>query len=231
MAALAVFAALAVATRVDAVLMTVPGLFNTGVDASGNPLPAGTIDPHYTLIASDDPLFPGPSAFVTLPVLPATWTSDTSTGKWISPNPVQSPQDVSGPPPTVGNAAGTYIYQLSFDLTGLDPKTVAISGAWATSTIGLIELNVGSPGGGYVAGTTNLNGPGAYTGFTIPVGSAFHAGINTLDFVVVNAATGATGLHVERLSGNGIPEPSTIVLATIGFVGLVALRRRRGRKA
>ena len=236
MAALALVLLAIVADHATATLMTtqpIPGLFNTGVDNSGNPLPAGSVDPHYSLIASDDPAFPGPNAIVTTPVLPSGWIPNSTTGQWISPNPNQAPQDVAGPPPTVGNAAGTYIYRTSFDLTGLDPAQATITGAWAVDAVGLIELNVGQPGGGYILGTTNLNGPGQFTTFTIPAGSPFHTGVNTLDFVVLNGADGnSTGIHIERLSGNapGIPEPSTVALATIGFISLVAVRARRGRK-
>ena len=37
-------------------------------------------------------------------------------------------------------------------------------------------------------------------------------------------------MMVQGLSGNapGIPEPSTIVLAGLGFLGLLVYRRRRG---
>jgi hypothetical protein len=207
----------------------ISGLFNTGVNSLGLPLAAGAIDPHYTLIASDDPAFPGPNAFVTSPPLPVTWIPNTSTGQWISPNTLQFVAGAATAAPTVGDAAGTYIYQTTFDVNA-NPKTVSIAGAWAVGKIGLIELNVGSPGGGYVLGTTNLVGPGALTPFAIPVGSPFVAGINTLDFVVINTAAGSTGLQVQGLTGNQIPEPSTVALAAIGFVGLVALRYRRSRK-
>jgi hypothetical protein len=98
---------------------------------------------------------------------------------------------------------------------------------------GLIFLN-----GQYVLGTTNLSGPSVLTSFTIPSTANFVSGINHLDFVVVNQVSspltaGPTGLRVEGLSGSSphIPEPSTIVLAGIGFAGLVALRLRRGRKS
>src|SRR5436190_22603475 len=42
----------------------IPGLFNTGVSNNGALLPAGTIDPHWRMIQSPDPAFPGPNAFV-----------------------------------------------------------------------------------------------------------------------------------------------------------------------
>jgi hypothetical protein len=215
----------------------IPGLFNTGVDGTGTPLAAGAIDPHYTLVASDDPAFPGPHALVVTPPLPGTWTGNTATSQWISPNSIQSAPGVGGASPAVapvvGDAAGTYIYQMSFSLAGLNPALATISGSWAVDGIGLIELNIGSPGGGYVVGTTNLVGPGSFHTFTIPAGSPFLPGTNTVDFVVVNntsAPPHPTGMQIVGLSGNapGIPEPSTFALAAFGFVGLVAFWRRRG---
>jgi PEP-CTERM motif len=207
--------------RVEAV--PIMGLFNTGVDGTGTVLPAGTIDPHYTLIHSDDPAFPSPAATVTDQPLPGSWIADSSTSQWISPNPIQFL--ATGAPQ--GNAAGTFIYDMPFDLTGINSALATISGSWAVDDIGLIYLN-----GVYVGGTTNLSGPGVLTPFTVPTGSSFTSGINHLDFVVVNAAIGSTGLRVEGLSGSGpsIPEPSTVVLAGLGFIGLAGLRLRRGPK-
>ena len=219
--------------------MTIPGLFNTGVDDSGAPLAAGAADNHYKLIASDDPLFPVPPhppatppigipSKVTDSPLPGTWTANTgvpSASQWISPNAQQTPQDNNLP---VGNAAGTYIYELTVDLTGLNPQTVSISGLWAVDNIGLIDLNVGTPGGGYIPGTTNHGGASGYTPFTIPAGSPFVAGLNKIDFVVITGAAGPTGMHVDNLAG--IPEPSSVALATIGGVGLLAMQYRRRRR-
>ena len=220
----ALTAALIVGAAGRAEATPIPGLFNTGVDGSGAVLPAGTTDPHYTLIASDDPAFPGPAAKVTDPPLPASWIANSSTSQWISPNPVQF-LDTGGPS---GNTAGTFIYDLPFDLTGLNPKMATISGHWAADDVGLIFLN-----GVYVLGTTNLSGPTVLTSFSVPSTANFISGVNHLDFVVVNSAAGSTGLRVEGLSGSSppIPEPSTVVLAGIGFVGLVVLRLRRGRKS
>jgi hypothetical protein len=202
----------------------IPGLFNTGVDSTGAILPAGTTDPHYTLIHSDDSAFPGPAAKITDPPLPGSWIANSPTSQWISPNPVQ----VAGTSGTSGNTAGSFIYDLPFDLTGINSALATITGSWAVDDIGLIYLN-----GVYVGGTTNLSGPGVLTPFTVPTGSSFTPGINHLDFVVVNSASGSTGLRVEGLSGNGptIPEPSTVVLAGLGFFGLLGLRLRRRHKS
>ncbi len=220
-------AALLAATLIGQASAT-PLLYNTGVDDSGNALAAGVADPHYKLIASDDPAFPAPpaaSAFVTNSDLPSAWLPNTPTGaasQWISPNAVQTEPDAN-PPANIGNVAGTYIYELTFDLTGLDPSKVSINGAWAVDSVGLLYLN-----SQYVLGTTNIAGPAGLSGFSIPAGSNFVAGVNHLDFVVITGGP-TTGLRVEGITV-GIPEPSTVVLAGLGVVGLVFARVRRIRK-
>jgi hypothetical protein len=43
---------------------TIPGLFPTGVDANGQLLSSGSIDPHYLLVESADSNYPGPNTHV-----------------------------------------------------------------------------------------------------------------------------------------------------------------------
>lgn len=199
-------------------------LFSTGVDGSNNALPAGSVDPHYVLTSSDDPAWPIPDAHV-VGTPPATWVPNNTTpgasAQWIAPNPVQV-GDVAAP----GNAAGSYVYEVTFDL-GPNPSQESITGEWAASTYGLLFLN-----GVYVGNSTNLNGPTQLTPFSVPSTANFVSGVNKLDFVVVNAAQGATGLYVGAISGSytpGIPEPSSVVLAGLGIAGMLVYRWRRGR--
>ena len=63
----------------------IPGLFNTGVDNSNTPLAGGSVDPHYALIASADPAFPGPAAIIASVIPAAYWISNNATSKWIAP--------------------------------------------------------------------------------------------------------------------------------------------------
>lgn len=223
MVALALSLAFGFSARTDAT--TIP-LFTTGVDGSSNALPVGTVDPHYVLTSSDDPSFPIPDAHV-VGNKPGTWvlnnTSAGASAQWIAPNPIQG-GDVTSP----GNAAGTYVYEVTFDL-GTSPTQESIVGDWAVNTIGLILLN-----GQYVGNTTNLNGPTSLTSFSIPSTANFQPGINKLDFVVVNATHGPTGLYVGDIRGTytpGIPEPSSLVLAGLGIGGLLVHRLRRSRAA
>src|SRR5262249_15611710 len=125
------------------------GLFNTGVDAGGAVLADGAFDPHYTLITSADPGNPGPASFVANQTHPNpfdNWLADTATSKWIAPSADQ----------VTGNPAGTYTYQTTFDLTGVNPASVEIAGQWAADNTGTdIILN------------------GTHLGFTSPGFNAF----------------------------------------------------------
>lgn len=195
----------------DAAFITT--LYNTGVDASGNVLPNGTIgDPHYTLTSV-------PGGTTTLRVVTSAngypigpWLGDDTTSRWIGPN---SDGQLDGP-------SGFYNYHTTFDLTGFNLATVVITGRYATDDGGSIVLNgatVGPPSGGFTS----------WTNFTLS--SGFVAGINTLDFSVFNGG-GPTGLRVEIISAQGdlasaVPAPAGAILFGIGLVGLAAFRALR----
>jgi len=185
-------------------------LFNTGVDGSGALLTPGDLDPHWTITSSAEPSFitPGP-AITTLDNL--AWFANGPDSNWISAG--------------SGGAVGTYVYETTFDLTGLIPATATISGEFANDN-NLDDLLLNGVSTGIVGGVF-----GGFTAFAI--GSGFIAGVNTLEFVVFNGGTlpNPHGLRVE-LSGtaNAIPEPSSFLMATLGVMGLAGLRRRRHSK-
>ena len=152
---------------------------------------------------------------------PAGWVANTASSTWIAPDAIQT-----GDVDVKGNGAGTYIYEITFNL-GPAPSQESIVGDWAVNTIGLILLN-----GQYVNNTTNLSGPTSLTSFSIPSTANFVTGENKLDFVVVNATAGSTGLYIGDIRGSytpGIPEPSSVVLAGMGVAGLLVYRLRRRR--
>ncbi|MGI9244358.1 MAG: lamin tail domain-containing protein, partial [Verrucomicrobiales bacterium] len=170
----------------------IPGLFPTGVSGAGTLLPAGSPDPHYILLESADPGDPGPAARVVnegFPIDP--WLANGPSSKWIAPTAAQAG----------GSAAGNYVYQLSFDLAGLQPGTASISGQWSCDNAGTSILLNGAP-----TGNSNSGNFTAFEPFSINEG--FVSGINTLEFVVNNAGDSAnpTGLRVE-LSGAAEIEP------------------------
>lgn len=215
---------MALTLGVSALRATPIGVYNTGVNGSGGLLPDGAVDPHYQLISSADPAFPGPNAVVVqsnaYPIPP--WVANGPNSNWIGPR-----TDAA-----VGNLPGTYIYRTTFDLTGFSPSTAEITGIWTTDNNGLdIVLN------GVTLGYTAPYG--AFTDFdathyAFTINSGFVSGINTLDFVVNNGQVGPgdntpnpTGLRVE-LSGEAdlVPEPATSGLVGLGLLTAGLLRRR-----
>jgi uncharacterized protein (TIGR03437 family) len=162
--------------------------FNSSSPSSGVLLSDGGVDSHYKLIASADPSFAGANAFAASSTF-GGWVPNSSSllSKWIAPR----------PDAVNGNSVGNYTYRTTFDLTGLNPATAAISGRYSSDNGGAIRLN-----GTQVGATVGANGFNAWTPFTIS--SGFVAGTNNLDFVVNNADCGgcvnATGLRVEFTS-------------------------------
>ncbi len=190
----------------------IPGLFNTGVAADGSLLPASggattVVDPHYKVIESADPAFPAspeaPADTVTLlpgfPVGP--WIAEGPLSKWISLN------------RTSGNVLeGNYTFRTTFDLTGFDPAKARIEGKWSVDNTGVdIVLN------GDSLGIVNGAGFGGFSDFMIE--SGFVEGVNTLDFVVNNAApdVNPAGLRVEMNGTVELPdEPPSIRTQPVG---------------
>jgi len=190
---------------------TTIGLFNTGVDAAGSPLPNGTIgDPHYSLISvpAGGTTEIGVRTSVSGWPFPF-WLGDDSFSTWIVPN------------KNVENASFTY--RTTFDLTGLNPATAVITGQWATDDRGLSVLLNGAD-----TLTPVWMRLDAFGGFTIS--SGFVSGLNTLDFVVLNGG-GPTGLRVE-MTGTAapVPEPTTFLAGALLLLPLGAGTIRFSRK-
>jgi hypothetical protein len=215
-------------------------LCNTGqpLGCSGT-LADGTLDdPNYDIIA-------GPAAFVGnakvvigdgYPIGP--WLANAANSKWIGPA-AATANSGADDPDNAGYA--DYVYQTTFSLAGLDPLTAVINGFWAVDNTGLDILINGISTGQITNGIAGDKGEDfgflAYTPFTIT--SGFQPGLNTLGFVVRNAAypmlDNPTGLRVdmtgtaEPLSVTQAPEPGTFVLVGTALAGL-AKRRHSQRK-
>ena len=204
---------------------TVSGLYNTGVDDNNHVLSSGRIDTHYELVSDPDPAISGsvtrvvdPSGF---PLINGPWAQNNSTSSWLSP--------LSDGNTSV--AAGDYVYQTTFTLTG-DVSTFELTGQWATDNDGVdIMLN-----GVQIAGSTPHED---FAFHQLSATTGFVSGLNTLEFRVHNdplpgdPATGnPTGLRVEFDQTTVTPTPPITNVSTLFSTGLgrkrpVSLRRQR----
>ncbi len=187
---------------------TIAGLFNTGVDGTGTPLPVNSVDPHYQDANLSNTIF----------VVPTN-------GSWVS-----VPGAAYVAPDT--NQGGSYLggvysldYLLTFDLTGFDPASVLIVGEWSTDNFGSdILVN------GHSTGNTN-SGFGSLKTFSLSGGSGFFtSGINTLDFQWGNSGgPGGVAIIFDRSSADptGAPEPGSMILFGAGLVTVGLFGRRK----
>jgi hypothetical protein len=195
---------------------TVISLASTGTDSSGNLLPGGSADPHYSVSGPGVP-GGGPAAVYSPSSIWFQWVPDDPHSGWIGF------QDSFSSSPH-----GNYTYELSFDLTGYNPATASLSGSWAADQFGSINLNGNATGVSVPDGNWNAASFPNLNPFTIS--SGFHSGVNTLDFIVTEPDDG-DGLRVRdlALTATPVPEPSTLCLligaAIVAGIGLI--RRRR----
>ncbi len=191
---------------------TIPGVYGTGVDASGALLPDGVVDPHYVLTVSADPNYPGPNALVITnawPIQLGTWLPNGPNSRWIAPNSNQR-QDLD---PTQGDAEGNYTYETTFNLSGYDLSQVQLVGGWAVDNYGVDILINGAS-----TSSTNSLGFSALTPFSFTGTNGLVAGTNTLDFIVYNAPTtpNPTGLRVDLRGLVPITAPPTVTITLSG---------------
>lgn len=186
-------------------------LFNTGVDASGVPLPLGSNDPHWSIVDGPGISGPIPAVVVDYPLY-----AHSPDSNWIWRDARQG-------------GVGPFTFRLEFDLTGFDASTAAISGAWGVDNVGDIFLN-GAPAVGMgELSLTNLTEASLAQFYAFTITGGFLAGINTLDFVA--SGDGFDALNVNSLSGtarlSAVPEPSTLVGLGLGLSILAVASRRR----
>ncbi len=188
-------------------------LFNTGVGSGAAILANNVADPHYSLISAPSPYT---TAMTGNGANDFAWLADGPNSRWIGV--------------TAWLAEwvpiGNYTFRTTFDLTGFDPNTAALSLRIASDNACKVFLNGSDTG---IATTSE-----AFTSFSdFNLNTGFGSGLNTLDFVVNNATTpGAPthnpmGLRVE-LSGLAtvVPEPATTALVLLGVM-LGGIQRRR----
>lgn len=165
------------------IAVSIPGLFNTGVDSAGVVLPWQAVDPHYSMSGAASVPYvvrqagtPGGLWY---------WADPPAGVNWIGPNSTDNlyPND----------PVGDYFYRLTFDLTGLDHSLAQVAGYWGTDNTGRILLN-----GQATSFSKDQFGFINFEAFLLTGG--FQPGINTLEFVV-NNSSGPSGLLVGGLVG------------------------------
>jgi hypothetical protein len=166
-------------------------LYSTGVGSHGTPLKDGEVDPNWKIVAAPPGAIPG-WAYATLSKWPVgnPWVANTFRSRWISPQADE----------TIGDPPGKYTYQTTFHLKGFKPETAHISARVAADNhIVDVRLNGRSLG-------LKASGYGAFS--TLEITGPFMAGVNTLEFVVLNdpaentGGPNPSGLRVE-LTGSG----------------------------
>jgi hypothetical protein len=161
----------------------IPSLFSSGVDATGNPLPLTSPDPHYDVVENANQ-----AAIVMFPH-PAYFPNDANS-QWIW-------ETSSGFPINVFRTITT-----TFDLTGFDHTTTQINMlAGADNQIADIRLN------GVSTGLNQPCCPGTNFSVLTPfsINSGFQPGINTLEFIVADFGV-ISGFRVEITSATADPE-------------------------
>jgi len=219
-------------TLVCAVLLVVVGMaeagtievYNTGVDDTGNVLAAGASDPHWSILSG-----PGISspiqAKATDPYAPY-WlpTGSDPQSMWVNPS---GNADAYEP----GTSASYFVYETSFDLTGLIPSTASLSFGIAVDddTVDM-KLNGTSLG--------NLGAPHGTWGFNrftpVTISEGFVSGVNTLSILISNWTGGLGsphGMRIEFTSATAevVPLPSAAWLG-LGLLGALGLARRLKRR-
>lgn len=191
---------------------------NTGTDAFGNALPAGAVDPNWTIVAGPITTHPAPAYVETSPPLVYVVSPDS---KWIW-------ADADGT--AAYNTA--YTFQTRFDLSGYDAQTAVLSGSWAVDNNGAVLLNGAAAIG---TGTTSIVGL-PNTAFTtlhpFTLSGGFLPGINTLQFQVVDTGS-VGGLNVSGLTvtAAAVPETGTVPLLLAGLLAVGLTWRRQSTRS
>lgn len=226
----AVGTAISLGTAAPASAAAIVGLFNTGVDATGNVLAPGAAEQHYVITATSHPTLIVPD--VPTVATSTSWSANDAVGgpgsSWISPftNLSGVATKSTSPDPT----AVTYDYDLVFSLGSLSASSAMISGAVQSDNFVEILLNG-------VALATQPQPPVPFPGSVayfrtfsaFGTAGGFQSGTNTLTFRVSDYGV-ISGLRVADLVGTAVPEPATWAMLIVGF-GLVAGQIRRRRRS
>lgn len=202
---------------------------NTGVDAGGNVIARGALDPFWKIAIG---------AGSQTSAMRGSLANECCGMETVGPNSgwITDPsQDVGANSEfTSWGSDWTTAVRLSrtFDLTSYDLSTVALAGIWrvADNQTGFF-LNgnlivAGGPQSGFIEANYGSN-----NAFSVGTGSAFfNQGLNTLEVVAYSGNSMWDGLYIDaavRGAITTVPEPSTMVLVGSALFGLAVVRRRR----
>ena len=157
-------------------------LWSTGVDSSNVPLGSGSSDPHYNYAACGGTA----ASCAGVALTPAVVTSNCAVGAWYQP-----PWNSWLGSCTLSNGQW-FIYSTTVFVA--DPTVASIGGSYACDNSCEVALNGVS--------VSSLSLPQSFLSlhpFSMPVGSGFSAGINTISFYVFN------GLYAGQSQPNSGP--------------------------
>jgi hypothetical protein len=171
---------------------TMPRLWNTGVNFNAAPVAPAAMDQHWVFVAG--PGITGPRPCVAVAEQhPGGAYFPTVDSAWIW-------QDAAG----TADVGVPYTFRLTINLSGLDPSSVTLGGAWGVDNDGTITVNGQTPTGTGAFSLTNATHDNYNVVHPFSITGGFVAGTNTLDIQVINA-DGPAALNVTALKLSGTP--------------------------
>ncbi|WP_339708961.1 PEP-CTERM sorting domain-containing protein [uncultured Sphingosinicella sp.] len=196
-------------------------ILRTGVDGGDAVLAAGALDPFWDISVDGGTTYSDAKVAYPAQICCGMATAGPNAA-WIT-----DPSVTAGSSSTSWGVGNTVFLTRTFDLSGYDIDSVAMSGIWrvADNSVG-IYIN-----GNLVPGTTINTTWGSDFAISVLAGSGYFTnGINTIEMrgSSINSTWDAFWLDALVTGDSGeVPEPAALGLFGLGMLGLLAARRRR----